>query len=159
MQHEMRRKRQELPREEAERMLREATHGVLALYDGECPYGVPLTHAYVDGRLVFHCAPEGHKLQAMRAYPMASYTVVEQDLVIPEAYTTAYKSAIAFGRLRELEGDEKVQALRQLGHRFRPGFDDELEEEIAPRLHRMVVFVLEVERLTGKLGKELLAQG
>ena len=154
---EMRRKRQKLEDAEAQAVLAAATSGVLSLVgDDGYPYGVPLSHAYVDGRLVFHGSVKGHKLDAMRANPKASYTVVRQDQVVPEEYTTYYRSVIAFGRMRVLEGDEKLAALRQLGERFWPGHPVELEAEIAPRLAHMTVFVMEIEHLTGKQAKELM---
>ena len=154
---DMRRSRQQLAQEECESILRESTSGVLALLgDDGYPYGVPLSHAYVDGRLVFHGAQRGHKLDAMLAHPQASYTVVQQDAVVPEEFTTYYRSVIAFGRMRVLEGDEKLEALRRLGERFWPGHPVELEAEIAPRLARMVVFVMDIDHLTGKQAKELV---
>ena len=154
---EMRRKRQALDVEVCEQLLSEATSGVLSvLGDDGYPYGVPLSHAFIDGRLVFHGAASGHKLDAMRAYPKASYTVILQDQVVPAKFTTHYRSVIAFGRLRVLEGDEKLTMLRRLGDRFWPGHEDEREDEIAPRLNHMVVFVMDIEHLTGKQAKELV---
>ncbi|MDO4890689.1 MAG: pyridoxamine 5'-phosphate oxidase family protein [Coriobacteriaceae bacterium] len=153
---EMRRKRQELEDAEAQAVLAAATSGVLSLVgDDGYPYGVPLSHAYVDGRLVFHGSMKGHKLDAMRANPKASYTVVQQDQVVPEEFTTYFRSVIAFGRMRVLEGDEKLAALRQLSDRFWPGHPEEREAEIAPRLDHMVVFVMDIEHMTGKQAREL----
>lgn len=154
---EMRRKRQLLEPEACEAILRETTSGVLSvLGDDGYPYGVPLSHAYVDGRLVFHGATKGHKLDAMRAYPKASYTVIQQDQVVPEEFTTYFRSVIVFGQLRVLEGEEKLAALRQLGDAFWPNHEQEREAEIAPRLDHMVVFVLEIEHMSGKQAKELV---
>jgi len=153
---EMRRKRQELEDAEAQAVLAAATSGVLSLVgDDGYPYGVPLSHAYVDGRLVFHGSVKGHKLDAMRANPKASYTVVQQDQVVPEEFTTYFRSVIAFGRMRVLEGDEKLAALRQFSDRFWSGHPEEREAEIAPRLDHMVVFVMDIEHMTGKQAREL----
>ena len=57
---EMRRKRQQLPREEAEAVLRRGSFGVLAVHgeDGY-PYAVPLSYVYWNGKIYFHCAREG----------------------------------------------------------------------------------------------------
>ena len=153
----MRRKRQKLEDAEAREVLAAATSGVLSLVgDDGYPYGVPLSHAYVDGRLVFHGAVKGHKLDAMRANPKASYTVVQKDQVVPEEFTTYYRSVIAFGRTRILEGDEKLTALRQLADCFWPDHEAEREAEIAPRLDRMSVFVMEIDHISGKQAKELV---
>ena len=154
---EMRRKRQKLDEAECIEVLQRSTSGVLSLHgDDGYPYGVPLSHAYVDGRLLFHGAKSGHKFDAMQANPKASYTVIEQDAVVPEEFTTYYRSVIAFGRTRILEGDEKLTALRQLADCFWPDHEAEREAEIAPRLDRMSVFVMEIDHMSGKQAKELV---
>ena len=154
---EMRRKRQELDEVECIDILRRSTSGVLSLHgDGGYPDGCPLRHAYVEGRLVVRGAKTGHKLDAMRENSKASYTVIAQDAVVAEEFTTYYRSVIAFGRMRILEGDEKLAALRQLGDRFWPDHEAEREAEIAPRLDRMSVFVMEIDHMSGKQAKELV---
>ena len=63
----MRRKRQQLSRAEAEAILERGTSGVLAVAgDDGYPYAVPLSYVYQDGKLWFHCANSGHKLDAVR---------------------------------------------------------------------------------------------
>ena len=155
---EMRRSRQKLEAGECEGILRSATSGVLSVVgDGGYPYGVPLSYVYADGRLVFHSAMAGHKVDAIRANPKASFTVVERDDVLPEEYTTIFRSVIVFGQVRIVEDrDEKVALLRALGDHYWPGHDRELDEEIAPRLDRMLVLVFDIEHLSGKQAKELL---
>ena len=81
----MRRKRQQLSREEAEAILERGTSGVLAVAgDNGYPYAVPLSYVYQDGKLWFHCAKSGHKLDAVRREEKASFCVIDQDLVVPE---------------------------------------------------------------------------
>ena len=63
----MRRARQALPMEDCEAILRRGTSGVLSvLGDDGYPYGVPLSYVWHDGALWFHCAKQGHKLDAIR---------------------------------------------------------------------------------------------
>ena len=58
---EMRRKNQELSREECLAVLDRGTSGVLAVHgEGGYPYAVPLSYAYADDKLWFHCARAGH---------------------------------------------------------------------------------------------------
>ena len=155
---EMRRKRQQLADEESVAILKGATAGVLSLMgDGGYPYGVPLSYAYLDGSLVFHSALSGHKIDAIEANSKASFTVIERDAVVPEEFTTYFRSVIAFGRVRIVEArDEKVELLRVLGERYWPGHPRETDEEIAPRLDRMHVLVFDIEHLTGKQARELM---
>jgi nitroimidazol reductase NimA-like FMN-containing flavoprotein (pyridoxamine 5'-phosphate oxidase superfamily) len=111
----MRRNRQQLSREECERILGRCTSGVLALAgDGGYPYAVPLSYVYADGAIIFHSAVQGHKVDAIKRDSRCSFCVIEQDEIRPAEFTTYFKSVIAFGRIHILEGaDEKVQALRQ----------------------------------------------
>ncbi len=154
---EMRRKHQQLPQEECLELLRTATSGVLAvLGDGDYPYAVPLSYVYQDGKLWFHGARSGHKLEAIRRHPKASFCVVGQDVVVPETYTTHYKSVICFGLIRELTGQEALKAIRSLAQRYSAGQAPETwEKEITQSGDRLCVLELEVQHMTGKEAVEL----
>lgn len=77
---DMRRKRQQLSEAESIEILRKLTSGTLALLgDGGYPYAVPISYVYADGRLYFHSAKEGHKVDAIRGSDRASFCVIEQD--------------------------------------------------------------------------------
>ena len=66
MSREMRRGRQALPEEMCEAVLSRGSHGVLALAGDEgYPYAVPISYVYEGGKLYFHCARSGHKLDAI----------------------------------------------------------------------------------------------
>ena len=148
---EMRRKKQELPKEEAISILRQATSGVLAVEgDGGYPYAVPLSFVYADGKIFFHCAKEGHKLDAIRRNDRASFCVIAQDQVVPEEYTTYFRSAIAFGQVRILEGDEALAAVCLLCEKYAPGDLDGRDQEIRNTAGRLCMLELSVEHLTGK---------
>ena len=85
----MRRKKQALSRQECEAVLKRGSSGVLALLgDGGYPYAVPLSYVYEDGRIYFHCARTGHKLDAIRKEEKASFCVIDQDRIVPEKFTT-----------------------------------------------------------------------
>ena len=72
--HPMRRSRQSLDGKAIEEILENGTSGTLALIDEEgLPYAVPLSYVYCGGKLYFHCAREGHKIDAIRANPAASF--------------------------------------------------------------------------------------
>lgn len=95
---EMRRKRQMLSAKESEEILRRMTNGTLALHgDGGYPYAVPVSYVYSDGRIYFHTAMQGHKVDALMRDDKVSFCVVEQDDVKPAEFTTYFRSVIAFG--------------------------------------------------------------
>jgi nitroimidazol reductase NimA-like FMN-containing flavoprotein (pyridoxamine 5'-phosphate oxidase superfamily) len=65
-------------REEMEQILREEVVGYLGLsLDGQ-PYVVPLNYAYAAGKIRFHCALTGQKLEAIRRNPRVCFTVGRQ---------------------------------------------------------------------------------
>ena len=78
----MRRSKQALSPEEMESILLGGTSGVLALQgeDGY-PNAVPLSYVYTGGKFYFHCAKAGHKIDAVRRSPKASFCVIGQDRV------------------------------------------------------------------------------
>ncbi len=118
----MRRKRQELSRENTAAILERRASGVLALAEeGGFPYAVPLSYVYTGDKLYFHCAKSGHKLELIRQNPKASFCVVDQDQIVPEEYTTYFRSAIVFGELRVMEdGPEKRAAIEALAAKYDP---------------------------------------
>jgi nitroimidazol reductase NimA-like FMN-containing flavoprotein (pyridoxamine 5'-phosphate oxidase superfamily) len=157
---EMRRKRQQLSDEESYAILQKATSGTLALLgDGGYPYAVPISYVYSEGKLYFHSALSGHKVDAIRGCDRASFCVVAQDDVKPALYTTFFRSVIAFGRIYIVDDeDEKLAAARLLGNRYNPHQDEALQKELENGLARMLVIRLDIEHLTGKESIELVGQ-
>lgn len=157
---EMRRSRQQLSREAAEEILSRNTCGTLAVSgDDGYPYAVPLSYLYFGGKIYFHCAKTGHKIDAIRGCDKVSFCVIDQDLVMPEQYTTYYRSVIAFGRAGLVENaEEKRQAITALAMKYAPDFPDGIGPEVAASLDHMAIVEMTVEHLTGKEAKALAAQ-
>ena len=158
---EMRRTLQVLPQEECEKLLQSGTAGVLALTgDDGYPYAVPLSYAYAEGKLYFHCARTGHKIDAIRRSEKASFCVIGQDQIVPEELTTYYRSVIAFGRIRIVEEEkEKRRILGALADKYAPTLSEEkrqasIEQDLAP----VCILEMQVEHLSGKEGKKLAAE-
>ena len=149
---EMRRKHQALDRDECLRILQERENGVLALSgDDGYPYAVPLNHVYVDEKLYFHCAIEGHKIDAIRGCDKASFCVIDADAVDREAYTTNYRSVIAFGRVRMVEDEEeKLRALTAIGNSFCPATPEKTTLEIRGAISRTGIIEMTLEYISGK---------
>lgn len=155
---EMRRKGQLLPREEAEAILRRGTSGVLALAgDDGYPYAVPISYVYDGDRIYFHCAAAGHKLDAVRRNAKASFCVIGQDQVVPEAYATYYRSVIVFGQIRELEDEaEKRAAIERLAVRYAPeDTPDGRRAAIDREWAALCMLEMRVDHMTGKEARGL----
>ena len=154
---ELRRKRQELPLQESIDILMKGTSGVLALSGDEgYPYAVPISYVYRDSKLYFHGARSGHKIDAIKRQEKASFCVIAQDEVIPEKYTTAYKSVIAFGRIRIME-EEAEKAIEALAIKYHPDGDEAgRQSEIDRFRETLCMMEMSIEHICGKEGLELL---
>lgn len=150
---EMRQKKQELSRQEIADILHKGTSGVLALLgDNDYPYAVPISYVYDDGKIYFHSAKSGHKIDAIQRTEKASFCVIDKDLVVPEEYTTYFRSVIAFGQIRIIEGDlEKRAAIEKLAIKYAP------EDTAASRDHAinrgwkpLCMLEMTIDHITGK---------
>jgi len=154
----MRRAKQQLSETEAVALLEAGTSGVLALAgDNGYPYAVPLSYVYYapERKLYFHCARSGHKLDAIACGDKASFCVISQDQVIPEKFTTLYKSVIVFGRVSVLDEPEKRRAIELLAARYTPDDEPGRLAEIEREYPALCMLALSVEHLTGKEAIEL----
>lgn len=181
----MRRSRQELDEQDTHAIMEHGTAGVLALSGcdatGGFAYGIPLSYVYLDdaawgrtlgtdglspwlpsadepvvGRIFFHGARSGTKLDAIAADGRASFTVIDQDLIVPEEYTTYFRSAMAFGYARMMEHDtERLRALEALAEKYSPKLPEGRAAEIADQFAKTAMIELAVVRLSGKEAIEL----
>lgn len=154
----MRRKRQQLSEEESIGILQKATAGTLALLgDNGYPYAVPISYVYAEGKMFFHSALSGHKVDAIRNCDKASFCVIDKDDVQPERYTTFFRSVIAFGRIHIIEDEqEKLETAHLLGNRYNPNNEEALQKELEKGLSRMMMIRFDIEHLTGKQAIELV---
>lgn len=155
----MRRKRQLLSAEMCGDILRRNTSGILAaLGDGGYPYAVPLGYVYDGEAIYFHCAKSGHKLDAIRRCEKVSFCVVDQDRVVPEEYTTYFRSAVVFGRAEVLEhGGEFDAAIDKLARKYAPEDSAENRAAAIAREYKLLCMVkITIEHMTGKEAIELV---
>jgi len=154
----MRLQKQQLSAEETETILKTCTSGVLAVCgDDGYPYAVPLSYDYEDGRIYFHCATSGHKLDAIKKEDKVSFCVVAGDEVHPGELTTYYRSVIVFGRARILEtDDEKRYALERLAEKYSSDFPAEGKAAIEREWKAVTSVVIEIDHSTGKAASEIL---
>ena len=153
----MLRKRQQLPEEECVLILKEQLRGVLSLLgDDGYPYGVPLNHYYCeeDGRIYFHCAKVGHKIDAIRGCEKASFCVCDEGYRKEGEWSLYIRSVIVFGRVEFVEDRDVIYRIaRALSYKFT---DDEafIQKEIDRFGKGTMMFALVPEHITGKLVHE-----
>ena len=158
----MRRSAQALDGGACVEILERGTSGVLAVAgDGGWPYAVPMSYAFDGEKLYFHCAREGHKLDAIRREARASFCVVDRDDVKPAEYTSYFRSVIIFGRVRVLEDKaQKRAAIELLARRYFP--EDSAENRrraIEREWAGLCMLEMDIEHMSGKEAKELAREG
>ncbi len=154
----MRRSKQLLPFEESIGILQTMSNGVLALCGNEdYPYAVPVSYAY-DGRDIYiHSALTGHKIDCLRDNPKVSFCVIKEDNVVPEEFTTYFKSVIVFGTATFLtETADIIYGLKTLAEKYSPGIDS--DAEIAKCLPHVAVIRISIDAVSGKESIELVRE-
>lgn len=154
---EMRRFKQQISREECIRILKEQLRGVLSVIgDDGYPYGLPIDHWYCeeDGKIYFHGAKEGHKIDAISRCDKASFCVMDQGFRKEGEWALNINSVIVFGRIRKVTDPEKAKEIcTNLCRKFT---DDEayLAHELEHAFPRVQCLELTPEHMTGKLVNE-----
>ena len=152
---EMRRKHQELSEEECIEILTNEPRGVLALLgDNDYPYAIPMSHVYVNGKIYFHGAMEGHKHDAVKKHSKVSFCVIDKGVKKENNWWYTFKSVIVFGKIKIItDVAEKIDKLTYLGNKFFPTPQD-TEDEINRLLERTEVCEITLDHMTGKIVKE-----
>lgn len=154
---EMRRKNQQLTDEECIRILKTEPRGVLSLLgDGGYPYGVPMDFWYneTDGCLYFHCAREGHKIDAIRGCGKASFCVMDSGFRREGEWALNIQSVIVFGCIQILtDQEEAIAMVRQFAYKYVQD-TEYIEKDVRQAGHHVLIFKLVPEHITGKQVKE-----
>ena len=110
----MRRFKQQISEAECIRILNEQPRGGLSLIgDDGYPYGIPLDHWYCeeDGKLYFHGAKEGHKIDAIASCDKVSYCVMDEGFRKEGEWALNINSVIVFGRISLVTDPEKAKLI------------------------------------------------
>lgn len=151
----MRRFKQQLSAKEVERILRTGKYCVMAVSgDDDYPYTVPVNYVYDGASIYIHSAAQGHKIDALKRNPKCSLCIVDKDDVIPEEFTSYFRSVIVFGKADFVEPmEDKVTALRLLGDKYSPGIDP--DAEISRFIKTVCIIRINIDSITGKEAIEL----
>lgn len=138
-------------REEMERILREEVLGYLGLAGETQPYVVPLNYSYAAGKILFHCALTGRKLDAIRRNPRVCFTVGRQTGEVRDHAGSPCHvdsdSVICYGRARLLDDlTERATALNAFNRRYRP----EAADLPAERVEQCMAVEITITEMTGR---------
>ena len=153
----MRRFKQQITEEECIRILMTEKRGVLSMIgeDGY-PYGIPLNHWYnpEDGKLYFHGAKTGHKIDAIKANDKVSYCVYDAGYRKEGEWALNVNSVVIFGHIRLVTDEDKARVIGE--NLCRKFTDDEtfIQYELQNALPRVQCLELTIDHMTGKLVNE-----
>ncbi|HPR35768.1 MAG TPA: pyridoxamine 5'-phosphate oxidase family protein [Anaerolineaceae bacterium] len=178
----MRRKDREMDQDFARDVIDRSQYGVLAcVTPGGKPYAIPLSIARDGGRLVFHSATAGSKVDYLPdgqevALTFVSHVQVPELFSLEElatmanepgaaarlgskVFTTEFESACVQGKVYELtESADKLVGLRCICEKFTPDKMAFFELAAENALKITKVYEIRIESLTGKR-KRFDAQG
>ncbi len=138
--------------QEMEQILREETIGYLGLSVDDRPYVVPLNYGYLEGRILFHCALTGKKLEHIRANPHVCFSVGRQQGQVQRhaggnPCHVDSDSVICYGTARILDDvAERQAALNAFNRCFRPDAAVISVEEAS----RCGVVEIQISEMTGR---------
>ena len=148
---EMRRGKQLLSMEDTVAVVDRCTNGVLArLGDEGYPYAIPLSYVYFNDKIYFHSAKAGHKIDAITKNPKVSFSVIDEDTIVSEKYTTYFRSALAFGNARIVEGDERLEAFKALVEKYSGDQPEDAKHKEITECTQTYIIAIDVEHITGK---------
>ena len=148
---EMRRSKQLLSMEDTKAVMDRCTNGVLACFgDKDYPYAVPVSYVYFNDKIYFHSAKAGHKIDAVMKNPKVSFTVIDEDQIVSEKYTTYFRSVIAFGNARIAEGDEWLEAFKALVEKYSGDQPEEVRHKEITGCSQSYIIAIDITHITGK---------
>ena len=140
-------------------VLKNSEVGRLALSDSSKPYIVPLNFLYQNGKIAFHCALGGKKLDIISKNPNCCFEVDEFMGEVSYHYDSLcnldFDSVLVFGKAR-IENDErlKLQFFEKLHSKYKELYRKPISEGGVrfdkTRLHEACCVVIDIEELTGR---------
>ncbi|MEG1462516.1 MAG: pyridoxamine 5'-phosphate oxidase family protein, partial [Anaerorhabdus sp.] len=113
---------------------------------------------YCDSKIYFHSAKAGHKIDALEKNDKVSFCVVDADNIVPEKFTTYFRSVIVFGKARVLRDEEKRFALELLIDKYSKEFSNNKEAEISGSFNAVSCIELTIEHMSGKEAIEYIRE-
>ena len=135
-----------------EQILREETVGYLGLSMDGMPYVVPLNYGYVEGKILFHCALSGQKLDYLRANPQVCFTVGRQSGKVvrhPQGALCHVEndSVICYGLARIIE---RVEERREILNTFNRCFQPDAPEITLKAASKCYAVEIKITEMTGR---------
>lgn len=152
MKRPLRREDRRLDDAAAMALLERGEYGILSTSDEHNqPYGIPVNYVVMDGRIYFHCATEGQKLENITANHGVSFCVVGRTELIPEEFSTRYESVVVSGNAAIVaDAVLKRTVLEALVSKYAPDHRTAGKDYIAKLMEKTAVVQISIDHLAGK---------
>jgi nitroimidazol reductase NimA-like FMN-containing flavoprotein (pyridoxamine 5'-phosphate oxidase superfamily) len=131
--------------------------GVLAHVGFQAPAGVtviPMVYAPCPGGLYLHGSPGAGILRAVRAVPACVTVTLFDGLVVARSgfkHSVNYRSVVAFGEARRLQGDEKLAAVDAVVDHLVPGRVAEVRRPTPEELNQTAAVYFRIDEASLKV--------
>lgn len=127
----------------------------LAWEDKGQPYMIPTAYGRKDETLLVHGSSKSRMLSALAdGRPLCMVVTHIDGLVLARSafhHSMNYRSAVIYGHARELEGDEKMEALRIISDQILPGRWDEVRPPTEIEMKATTVLAIDVDAASAKI--------
>ena len=150
---QMRRIKQELPLEEAKKLLMKNKRGVLS-FNGEdgYPYSIPINYLYdaEENKLYFHGSKVGYKVDCIKNNKKSCFVTYGDEELSDNGWSFFLKSVIIFGKIEIIEDRElAAEKLSKLASRYYPSLQ-EVDDAMERSFDNVLVYSLNIEHMTCK---------
>lgn len=153
---QMRRKKQQLDRETCIAILDGQPRGALSVIGEEgYPYTVPMDYYYdkEKDRIYFHGSKVGEKIDALRHCNKVSFCVWTEGYRKPDDWPLIIKSVVVRGRIRLVEGEERIEMARKIGLKYYPS-PEAVEQTLRDWKNALLCLELIPDHMSGKVVTE-----
>ena len=143
----------EINQAEVNELLKTSKRGVLAMNgDDGYPYAVPVNYFYDEneGRIVFHSAKAGYKVDCLKSSNKVCFTVLGSETIRDEAWAPYMQSVVIFGRCKLIDNKQTaMERLKDFAMKYYPS-EDLVIDEIKADGKAVQMFEIDIEYMTGK---------
>ncbi|XMB73118.1 pyridoxamine 5'-phosphate oxidase family protein [Mycoplasmatota bacterium WC30] len=145
----MRRIKNQMKDSDALKLLNNCREGILGtISENGYPYTVIVNYVVYNGKIYFHSAKEGHKIDNIIKNEKVSFSVFDNVKIIEEVFTTKYQSVTVFGKAKIIPGNQEI--LKELIKKYSSNFLQKGYKYVEESYNTTVLIEIEIEHLTGK---------
>ena len=153
----MRRKTRAISDEAAKALLLNEKRGILAVNgDDGYPFALPVNYFYdmENGRIYFHGAKVGHKVDSLKKSDKVCFTVYGNSQYKEGEWAPYTQSTVVFGRCHLIDDAARTEAeVRRLAEKYYPD-KSEIDGEMERSIRGVQLYEITIEHLTGKQVQE-----